>query len=81
MNEEDRDQILTDIQVNSAVTREKVEAMDGDLKQVRQSINDHEDRLQDVESTTARNSYILGGVASTAGAAIATLAGKLTQWF
>lgn len=80
MNDDDRDSTLKDIQVNSAVTREKVESMDHSLKSVQDTLEDHENRLQSVESKTARNSYLLGGIASTAGAALATLAGKITKY-
>ena len=80
MNDDDRDDILTDIQVNSAVTREKVESMDDTMKQVQSTLEDHEERLQEVESKTARNSYVLGGVASTIGAAVATFVGQIHKW-
>ena len=81
MDDIDRDNILTDIQVNSAVTREKVENMDEGLKEVREQLNGHEERISDVESKTSRNSFILTGVASTVGATIAAVGGKLAQWF
>lgn len=77
MNEEDRDSALSDIQVNTAVTREKVENMDQSLKSVEETLENHERRLSTVESKTARNSYILTGVASTVGAAVASIAAKI----
>lgn len=81
MNEKDRDGILSEIQVNSAVTREKVENMDESLKGVESTLEDHEERLSDVESRTARNSYILTGFASTVGAIVASISAKLGNIF
>lgn len=79
MKEADRDQILSDIQVNSAVTREKVENMDDSLTSVKDTLENHEERLSDVESKTARNSYIITGVASTVGATVASIAAKISN--
>ena len=79
MKDEDRDKVLSDIQVNSAVTREKVENMDQSLTSVKDTLENHEERLSNVESKTARNSYILTGVASTVGAAVASIAAKLSN--
>lgn len=81
MKDEDRDRILSDIQVNSAVTREKVESMDSTMQEVQATLDDHEERLQDVESNTKRNSYVLGGAASTVGASVAALVAKLHKLF
>lgn len=77
MKDEDRDKILSEIQVNSAVTREKTENMDESLTSVKDTLENHEKRLANVESKTARNSYILTGVASTVGAVIASISAKL----
>lgn len=79
MNDDER-QILTDIQVNSAVTREKVEGLSEDFSDLNQIQTDHEKRLSAVESDSARNSYILTGVAGTVGAGMATLVAKITQF-
>lgn len=81
MNDDDRDGMISDIQVNSAVTREKVESMDDTMNEVKSSLEDHEERLKEVESSTARNSYILGGMASTLGAAVTAVVGKLHEYF
>jgi len=77
MKEQDRDNILNDIRLNSAVTREKVENMDESLTSVQETLENHEQRLQTVESKTARNSYILTGTASAIGATVASIAAKV----
>lgn len=81
MDEQDRDKILTNIQINSAVTRERVESMDEGLAEVQRAVQSHDERLASVEKKASRNSFLLTGTAAGLGAGLSAVFGKLVQWF
>lgn len=83
MAETDRE-ILTEIRVNTAVTREKVEGLSEDVEALKETTESHDGRIASVESEQKKTNQRLatvGGVASFIGACITAVSAKLLQWF
>lgn len=80
MEDNERDEVLTDIQVNSAITREKVEKMEDTLQDVQSRQDEHGDRLNEVEQTSSQNRYVIAGTAGTVVAGFTAIISEVTKW-
>lgn len=80
MDNNERDDVLTDIQVNSAVTREKIEAIEGELQSIKETQSNREERLTKVETQTTQNRVVIAGVGALATAAATGAASEATKW-